>query len=104
MAVALAVLTLGCTILDPGDRAELNKQISMMPPSDVSLLKRMAMNAKAMEFLRGKSEKEKMGKLECRLQANGQWTGWNDQEPVVHGRRHDRMPLYRRSRGDLYDV
>lgn len=72
----------GCSIMDPGDRAELRKQIAMLPPDETLFLKKVRMNANALNWLRGKEDNEQMGKLQCRLQAGGVWSDWHDEEPT----------------------
>ena len=75
---AVAAVVFGCSILDPGDRQELRDRIAALPPENVGLLRTMAMNAKALDWLRGRPEGDQMGKLQCRYQANGNWGDWDD--------------------------
>ncbi|WP_438005218.1 hypothetical protein WME89_41815 [Sorangium sp. So ce321] len=79
----LAVLTCGCSIVDPSDRDELRDRIAAMPLQAISELKRWGMNTAAVRWLRSKDEKDQVGKLQCRYQAGGQWTNWADQEPPL---------------------
>jgi hypothetical protein len=81
VAVAFAVVAFGCSILDPDDRQELRDRIAAMPLDAVLLMKKMVMNVKAMNWLRYRPKGDQMGKLQCRMQAGGTWSGWADQEP-----------------------
>src|SRR4051812_46155135 len=82
LAALLVLLTFGCSVLDSGDRDELRHQIGAMPSDKISFMTKVAMNAKALNWLRHRPPNDQMGKLQCRLQAGGQWSGWNDQEPT----------------------
>jgi hypothetical protein len=80
---AVAAVVLGCSILDPGDRDELRRQIAMLPPDTLSFWEKARMNANALDWLvRYKDKNDQVGKLQCRVQAGGTWSGWNDQEPT----------------------
>ncbi|WP_437276569.1 hypothetical protein WME90_35735 [Sorangium sp. So ce375] len=82
LCALLVLLTCGCSILDPSDRDELRGRIATLPPAEMSLMKKMVMNVKAMRWLEHKDENDQMGKLQCRYQAGGQWSQWSDQEPT----------------------
>jgi hypothetical protein len=81
-AALLVLLAFGCSIMDPGDRAELDKRIVGLPPSELLDMKRMTMAAKAINWLRHRPNNDQMGKLQCRVQANGRWNDWHDEEPT----------------------
>lgn len=82
LACLLVLFAFGCSVLDSGDRDELRHQIAMMPPANQGILTTWAMNAKALDWLFHRPENDQVGKLQCRLQAGGQWTDWADQEPT----------------------
>jgi hypothetical protein len=83
LAALLVLLGFGCSILDPGDRDELRRQIAMLPPSTLSTWEEWNMNANAVRWLKTyKDDNDQVGKLQCRVQAGGTWSGWNDQEPT----------------------
>jgi hypothetical protein len=82
LAPLFVLLAFGCSVLDPGDRDELRSQIAMLPPEGASFMTRTVMNSKALDWLHGRPPNDQVGKLQCRLQAGGQWTDWADQEPT----------------------
>jgi len=80
---AVAVIALGCSIVDPSDREELRQKIAMLPPETLSSWDKWNMNVNAVKWLKlYKDPNDQVGKLQCRLKAGGTWSGWNDQEPT----------------------
>lgn len=80
---AVAVVASSCSIVDPGDRAELREQLATLPPETLSTWAKWRMNANAVRWLLTyKDPNDQVGKLQCRLKAGGTWSGWNDQEPT----------------------
>jgi hypothetical protein len=83
LAALLVLLAFGCSILDPGDRDELRRRIAALPPDTLSFLQKKDMNFNAVRWLMTyKDPNDQAGKLQCRVQAGGTWSGWNDQEPT----------------------
>src|SRR5262249_2740919 len=68
----------------PGDRDVLRRRIATLPPDTISEWKLREMNINAVRWLETyKDKNDQVGKLQCRYQAGGQWTGWADQmEPT----------------------
>lgn len=83
LAALLVLLTCGCSVVDPADVDALSDRIAMMPPGTQEYLIRLAMNSKAVDWLRTRPPHDQVGKLQCRYQAGGKWTEWADQEPVL---------------------
>jgi hypothetical protein len=81
-AALLVLLAFGCSILDPGDRDELVRKIELMPSAQISTLKKLTLNANALDWLQNRPDTDQVGKLQCRMKAGGTWSDWADQEPT----------------------
>lgn len=79
LGVAVLVsLVVGCSILDPEDRAELRRQIAMLPHDKLIAMKRWTMHELAKEWLETRDENDQVGKVVCRDNEGGLWSGWYD--------------------------
>ncbi|WP_437484463.1 hypothetical protein WME75_44860 [Sorangium sp. So ce1014] len=72
----LVPLVVGCSILDPGDRDELRHQIASMPSPEAEAYKKWYMNWRAQRWLAGKDPNDEVGKVVCRDNEGGLWSGW----------------------------
>lgn len=88
LLVALLVpLAVGCSIMDPGDRAELRHQIASMPPGNQRIMRAWYMNEMARKWLEEKSKKkpnDQMAKIQCRDNEGGIWSDWYDRPDDVY--------------------
>ncbi|KYF52783.1 hypothetical protein BE04_44770 [Sorangium cellulosum] len=75
---ALVPLVVGCSIVDPEDREELRRQIASMPSSEANEYKRWYMKWRAQRWLAGKDPNDEVGKVQCRDNEGGLWSGWYD--------------------------
>jgi hypothetical protein len=74
----LVPLVVGCSIMDPEDRAELRHQIAAMPRDKLTQMERWYMNLRAKKWLTGKDPNDQVGKVLCRDDEAGVWSGWYD--------------------------
>jgi hypothetical protein len=86
LAAALVPLAFGCSILDPGDRDELRRQIAMMPRMKLTLAESWYMRDRALKWVIEKFNKvpnDQMGKIQCRDNEGGVWSNWYDRPDKV---------------------
>ncbi|WP_437724332.1 hypothetical protein [Sorangium sp. So ce861] len=79
----LVPLVVGCSIVDPGDRAELRHQIATMPRDKMTDMERWFMHERAKEWLEAKDKNDQVGKVVCRDNEGGLWSGWYDRPNKV---------------------
>lgn len=82
-AALLALLAFGCSIMDPGDRAELRSRIEKMPPVDQGILTTITMNVKGLKWLVGKDDNDQVMKIMCRDDSSGKMSDWYDRPKDV---------------------
>ncbi|WP_155798872.1 hypothetical protein [Sorangium cellulosum] len=76
MLVMAAWCGLGCTVVDPGDRADLRDVIASLPPSQVDAMRLLTMNSNTIQYLSNRPEEDQVGKYECRTRIGDAYGSW----------------------------
>ncbi|WP_438029056.1 hypothetical protein [Sorangium sp. So ce233] len=77
VAMMAAVLSVGCSIVDPGDREDLFDQLSSLPPDSRNIMQLWACNRNAAEWFRKRDPNDTVARLYCRTPVGDDWTTWD---------------------------